>query len=213
MSVSFYKSFSTEDCPICLGTMEGTSVAAHTNGGQLHPMHESCIKIWAQVKNNCPVCQAPIQTNSLFSWKERVVLLGRDIKKDVLLGASVGLATFGLVNVLDQAGVVNPFGFDISINEDFVGRGPIQLVYAAAMASMIVIPLIAKAVVRATGIEQDAAMEGTIEAIVGVGGALGCAAKQVKILGTQSLSHVYLGCVLGGAAAAVVARALFKALR
>ncbi|HSW87131.1 MAG TPA: hypothetical protein VLG49_06500 [Rhabdochlamydiaceae bacterium] len=86
MSVKFWPigSNPSHTCAICREESNG-ELLAHDGLGQLHPMHQECIKQTAirkkivqligQIHLNCPYCNksGTVDSSYLFSWKERII--------------------------------------------------------------------------------------------------------------------------------------------
>lgn len=61
------------ECPICLKSLNSIKkqVLSHGDGGNSHPIHEKCLKIWCSTVAKRPNCQVEVDLSSLFSRRER----------------------------------------------------------------------------------------------------------------------------------------------
>ena len=105
-SISFTKvtkSNPEEVCGICLQP-SGTDFVVHDGGKdntKIHPFDVKCLKTWfAEHSDNptCPTCRAKVNTQSLFSWKEKLVT---ELKNTSFIGVTIGagVAAFATVGV------------------------------------------------------------------------------------------------------------------
>ena len=56
-------------CPYCLEKAEEDNSeewVAHSNGGDLHPIHRKCAAIWAKAHEICMSCRAPLDTSYIL---------------------------------------------------------------------------------------------------------------------------------------------------
>jgi len=92
------------NCDICLVDFEEneSGVVAHSGNGDKHPIHKSCIKLWAAKQPICPTCKTPVNGNGLFTWSERSIVELKSLEIDALKGMVVG----GTVAVAAAAAVV-----------------------------------------------------------------------------------------------------------
>lgn len=75
-------------CTVCRDDFKpGDDVISHTGDGDLHPIHRSCAKAWAEEQPTCPTCREPIDINSLFSLQEKVKLVGKEVLTGIAWGA------------------------------------------------------------------------------------------------------------------------------
>lgn len=75
-AVSFYetKNCQVSDlCGICKDPLSTGTVIAHNNGGEKHPLHKRCLIDWSKFNPSCPCCRAPIDADSLLSWKDKFI--------------------------------------------------------------------------------------------------------------------------------------------
>lgn len=75
--VNFRDTSSTDNCGICLESMENEQCIVHSNPNpnmRDHvAFHKKCLKIWLVVKNICPLCHAEVNIDSVFTGKDRVI--------------------------------------------------------------------------------------------------------------------------------------------
>ncbi|MEI6242004.1 MAG: RING finger domain-containing protein [Chlamydiota bacterium] len=92
MSVSFSKTTvfnPKENCAICHDFLEKSEVVVHGgNDGEKHPVHKNCIMEWVKRNPSCPICRARVTGNSLFSWKERALIVIKNTMVIVLVLAA-----------------------------------------------------------------------------------------------------------------------------
>lgn len=76
-------------CPICFDedSSENQGIVAHTELGQLHPLHRACARLWFKTHDTCPNCSTKIDKRSLFTWKERYLPEATLIAGDACKGA------------------------------------------------------------------------------------------------------------------------------
>ena len=74
-------------CPICWEEYGGTDlVLAHSNGGDLHPSHDLCLKRWLRDNDTCPICRAAIDRSTVFTWKDRIIHCTAHLAKSAIIG-------------------------------------------------------------------------------------------------------------------------------
>lgn len=98
MRVSFQSipSMPSSICGICLEPLENDAVA-HDAVGALHPLHRACVREWAKRRMQCPYCFQPIDASSLFSWKERtVIVLQKGIHNPILREGTLFMIAAGI---------------------------------------------------------------------------------------------------------------------
>lgn len=79
-------------CKICKKTLGKSDIVAHDgSNGLKHPFHKECAKIWAQNHSTCRGCDSNVNSNSLLTWKERVVKKVGEYAHSVKEGASKAL--------------------------------------------------------------------------------------------------------------------------
>ncbi len=111
MLVGIHSVNSVDICGICRESMDNSDAIAHDGvDGDKHPLHRKCFKEWIKFSGNynCPSCKSPIEANSLFTWKERVIVELNQIKEDVYEGiaqGTIGGAALGIALVGGVAGV------------------------------------------------------------------------------------------------------------
>ena len=67
------KELEGQNCFCLEPLLNGRSIVVHEEGGNEHPAHEECLARWAQEKaDNCPVCQADIDTSKYQSAQKKV---------------------------------------------------------------------------------------------------------------------------------------------
>jgi hypothetical protein len=105
-SISFTKvtkSNPEEVCGICLQP-SGTDFVVHDGGKdntKIHPFDVKCLKTWfAEHSDNptCPTCRAKVNTQSLFSWKEKLVTELKNLSPIAMfIGANIALVATTLI--------------------------------------------------------------------------------------------------------------------
>lgn len=82
-----------DKCPVCLKSFKKDSkkkVIGHENGGQLHPIHENCMKAWK--RNKCMICRQNVNPDKiLHTWKVRSAKYITDTTKTGLLATAIPL--------------------------------------------------------------------------------------------------------------------------
>lgn len=80
-------------CPVCLKSLKKNSkkkVIGHENGGQLHPIHENCMKAWNN--NICMLCNKEVNPHKiLHTWKARRAKYITDTTKTGLVATLIPL--------------------------------------------------------------------------------------------------------------------------
>lgn len=108
MSV-IYSSFDSReysgDCTICLEPLQHKykPAVAHSEGGDLHPLHRECAQSAARVSSLCPLCRREIDRDSVFTWKDRCV-----VKLKEFLSISGKMASASLIVVLVAGTILIP---------------------------------------------------------------------------------------------------------
>lgn len=92
MAVSFHSVRSTDDCYVCTDTMANSDTVGHAEGGELHPAHRKCLKIWLETHDICPVCRTQVNVNSIFTWKDKAIKELKLMGKDAIFGGLAALA-------------------------------------------------------------------------------------------------------------------------
>jgi hypothetical protein len=120
-SVTFtkVKDYNPEDvCGICLQPL-GTDCVAHDGGKnntKIHPCDVNCLKTWLLAHPDdptCPICRAKVNTQSLFSWKEKLVA---ESKKESFSGEIFAAIFAGCLLLL--------FGLEVYIHPKNTGESP-----------------------------------------------------------------------------------------
>lgn len=98
-------------CVVCHDPISTNDKAvAHANGGERHPLHESCAKACAAFSSNCPTCKVNLNLNSLnptYTFKEWCIKEGKMVVVDVIKGvllastlATINYTIFGKPNIM-----------------------------------------------------------------------------------------------------------------
>lgn len=123
---SFYTVNSADDnCSLCLIPLSNTCETEIQGGivahglNRLHPGHRKCMQELAKVSNLCPICRAPFDKHSLFTWKDRVVMDMKLVIKNItiVMTFSLGFVAIAfIIGILALSAAKSPFFRKVSIN-------------------------------------------------------------------------------------------------
>jgi hypothetical protein len=93
MSISFKPagqgvSFGKESCGICLNDDNTQTLKNHTENGEKHIFHASCIDTWIKINPSCPNCRRHV----VLPLKDKIITELKNMGKDAFFGACYGAA-------------------------------------------------------------------------------------------------------------------------
>lgn len=80
----------------CLEPLSNGPCVVHSGPlAYLHPMHTKCVKLWSKTAppSTCPHCRKSINTESLFTWKERNIIKLKELARPIGVAIGVGAVT------------------------------------------------------------------------------------------------------------------------
>lgn len=73
----------TGDCGICYEPLKENAVIHTGENGNRHPYCKPCLTNWLRQAATCPSCQVALDTDSVFSWKDKAIVWLKSIKPTV----------------------------------------------------------------------------------------------------------------------------------
>lgn len=212
-----------DDCGICRTAMKNEDVVAHSgDNGHLHPMHRKCVRAWAERLNGdtCPYCATKIDTNSLFTWKEKCVTELKCIAQDALGGLAIGSFTLGIgVGAVFNHGLQER-AIELTGNlktSSLVAEGLLKAPLIAAVTFPVLAASVAAIAAPGLGLAfladkievpnkgKKLAFSGAVAGgLVGVGLQAGVTLENAVTIGKTIAALVAVGGVVGGVAGAVM---------